>query len=226
MASIDLGSVLATTALLHWLNLVIPGANVLLIVRLAASGQRRAALLASHGMAAMVLVYAVAIATGLTRMLGVAGPLTQMLQLAGGAWFCFIALQLWRPDRRPTVSGAGPAAPSAVAGAPVAPAEARPQSGAFLLGLTTAAANPTAGLFYLTVFVTQSAGTPTATAYGLIVGVLVADTLIWYSGLALLLSRPGVSQVYQRYETLLCRLCSTGLALVGLQLMRRAIEPG
>lgn len=206
MPAIDIGSVLFTTAVLHWLNLVVPGPNALLVSGLAATGQRRAALVAGTGMATMVLIWAIVTAVGLSALLHTSGSLRASLQIAGGGWYCFLALQLWRAGRRIAT-----------------PLSAPSRGCAFLLGMVTSAANPAASLFYLTIFLVQVPHDDALSVNGLVTVILVADTLVWYSLLALLLSRPGVSQVYQRHQRLLCRVCSMLMGLMGAAVIQRSM---
>lgn len=242
MSPVEIGSVLLPVAVVHWLNLVLPGPNVLLIAHLAAGGHRRAALAAALGMSAMVLTWALVTAIGLAAVLTTPGPLQAALQVTGGAWFCLLARRLWRPTEATTFgpSDTGSAAPPSLAdsGHLTGDGAADGRSGAggdqwrdatratraAWLGMATAAANPAATLFYLAVFVGLGPGDADPMLGRLVVGVLVVDSLIWYSALALTLSRPGVCACYLRHRTLLTRACSVLIALMGARLVLMALQ--
>ena len=98
MSPVEIDTVLFIVAIVHWANLVLPGPNVLLVARLAASGQRRTALAVGLGMSTLVLAWSLLAAVGLTDAIAHPGPLRTTLQVVGGAWFCVLAHRLWQPD--------------------------------------------------------------------------------------------------------------------------------
>lgn len=98
MSPVEIATVLFIVAIVHWANLVLPGPNVLLVARLAASGQRRTALAVGLGMSTLVLAWSLLAAVGLTDAIAHPGPLRTTLQVVGGAWFCVLAHRLWQPD--------------------------------------------------------------------------------------------------------------------------------
>lgn len=248
MPPVEIVSVLLAVAVMHWVNLVLPGPNVLLIARLAADGQRPVALAVGLGMSTMVLAWTLLAATGLSATLGAPGPMQTALQVAGGSWLCLLACRLWRRDQRAAASAASAASASPAAStaalhpAPAAPD--RPADGdhaieplfgvapigalrrltrAFGLGLATSAANPAALLFPLAIFVAVVPREVEPTLNGLVTLVLFLDATAWYSMVALTLSRPGVCALYLRHRTLLSRASSTLIALMGARMIVLAL---
>lgn len=240
----ELAATLLPIAAVHWLNLVLPGPNVLLIARLAASAQRWAALAVGLGMSALVLVWATLASRGLALAMGSTGAAQTSLQLAGGAWLCLLALRLWQPDTANATTetasattasiqpGADlPAGPEVGTGPSPGPRSAatwgaRQQLGlgrAFCLGVITSAANPASSLFYLVLFAGITPSGSDDSLGMLVAALLFGNSLIWYSVVALALSRPGVCARYLRHRILLSRACSTLIGLMGARLLLLAL---
>jgi threonine efflux protein len=87
---------LLTITALHWVVLVTPGVNLMLVSQLAASGQRRNALVASLGITAVTLTWALLALFGVSAVFAAHPQLRQTLQVAGGLYLCYVAVKLWR----------------------------------------------------------------------------------------------------------------------------------
>src|SRR5688500_1803269 len=87
---------LVSVAILHWVILVTPGANVLVVSQLAASGARRAACFAALGVTVVAVIWASLAAFGVHAVFEAHPHLRFALQLAGGAYLCYVAIRLWR----------------------------------------------------------------------------------------------------------------------------------
>ena len=87
---------LLTVALLHWLVLITPGANVLLISQLAASGHRASACHAGVGISVVAAVWALLAIIGVNSLFALHPALRLTVQIAGGIYLCYIAYKMWR----------------------------------------------------------------------------------------------------------------------------------
>lgn len=87
---------LIIVALMHWAVLATPGANVLLISQLAASGDKRAACYASVGVSLVALLWASLAVLGVHAVFTAHPHLRQAMQVAAGLYLCWFALKLWR----------------------------------------------------------------------------------------------------------------------------------
>ena len=198
---------LLSVAALHWVILVTPGANVLVVSQLAAGGERRAACFAGIGVSVVAVTWASLAALGVHAVFVAHPQLRSALQLAGGAYLCWMAVRLWGSGARP--DAARHAGISAWA--------------AFRLGFLTNIMNPKSALFFGSVFVTalpQDAGA--ALVFG-VVAVVFANALAWHLFLALAFSHPQVQSVYARRRLALTRFASAAIGAFGLRLALTAL---
>ena len=197
---------LLTIALLHWLVLITPGANVLLVSQLAASGQRRSAFFAGLGVTAVAVTWALLALLGVNAVFAALPQLRLALQVAGGIYLCYVAMRLWRSG------SAGKGEPAAL----LAPAAA------FRLGFLTNIMNPKSALFFGSVF---ASALPTAPGASLLAWTLVlvfANALVWHSFLAVAFSLPRVQAAYARQRRALNRMAGVILGALGLRLLATA----
>jgi threonine efflux protein len=87
---------LLTVALLHWVVLITPGANVLLVSQLAASGHRRSACYAGMGITIVAVTWALLALLGVNALFATLPKLRLALQVASGIYLCYFAVLLWR----------------------------------------------------------------------------------------------------------------------------------
>jgi threonine efflux protein len=173
-----LASLLAI-ALLHWGVLLVPGFNVVLIGQLAAGGSRAAALFAVVGMTTATLIWASLAIVGVGVVFSAHPQLRYAAQIAGGAYLLYLAVKLWR-------SG------SAQAGQETSTLG---KFAAFRVGLLTSLLNPKIALFYGSVFATSLPQAPTGLHIASAIGVVYANSVVWHTSVAVLLSQPKVQQV-------------------------------
>jgi threonine efflux protein len=94
---------LLAVAFLHWLILLTPGANVILVSQLAAGGSRASACYAGLGVSVVAVTWALLAVLGVNALFASHPTIRLAIQLAGGFYLCYVALRLWR-------SGSSPAA--------------------------------------------------------------------------------------------------------------------
>ena len=198
---------LLSIALLHWLVLITPGANVLLVSQLAASGHRRSALYASLGISFVTFIWALLAILGVNALFAAHPAARLALQIAGALYLGYVAVRLWR---------SGASASESVAVHLQAWA-------AFRLGFITNLLNPKSALFFGSVFATAL---PAEHSPGLLVAsiaLVFANALTWHTFLALAFSRPAVQSAYSRNRQLLNRLASGVVGAFGLRLLVSAV---
>lgn len=194
---------LLAIAVLHWAVLVIPGFNFVLIGQLAAGGSRVAAMSAVAGMTTATLVWASLAVAGVGIVFAAHPTLRHVAQVAGGLYLLHLAVKLWRAGRQ-------------------SPATAEPVLGtvaAFRAGFTTSALNPKIALFYGSVFATALPQDPSL----LLVLLVFANSVVWHSSLALLLSRPTVQSAYLRNYQALNRISGVLVGAYGAKLIGSAL---
>ena len=193
---------LFTVAVLHWMALVTPGPNVILITQLAASGHRSSALYAGVGISVVALTWALLTVLGVNALFAAHTCLRAAVQIAGGIYLCFFAFKLWGSG---TTNGGKPRGYHS------------PQA-AFRLGFITNITNPKTALFFGSVFV--AALPPDASAHLLIAAITLVfiNALVCHTLLALLFSQASIQAGYDRQRTKLNRLAA---AIVGAYGVRR-----
>ncbi len=190
-------SSLITIAILHWAVLLIPGFNFILIGQLAAGGSRQQAMAAVAGMVSATLIWATLALAGVGVIFSAHPLIRQVVQVSGGLYLLQLAYKLWR-------SGAAPA---------VAQQASMSKALAFRTGFITSALNPKIALFYGSVFATALPAQPSVNMVSAALLLVLANSLLWHSSLAWLLSMPRVQQLYLlRYQ----RLTKFSAVLVGI----------
>ena len=200
---------LLAVGLVHWLIMVTPGPNVLLVSHLAASGQGRAAFWAALGISAVAVLWALVAMLGIKALFAAQPGVRLGVQIAGGLYLGYLALRIWLS------SAPGPAT--------LAPEAARPlamSAGEGLrLGLVTNLLNPKSALMFSSLF---AAALPTHLPGYLQVAVLFMvwfNAALWHGFLAGAFSRPGVQAVYARQRRWMGRLSSLCVGAFGARLL-------
>lgn len=137
-----LATLLAIT-LLHWIVLVTPGANVLVVVSMAASGQHKAA----AGVTTVAGIWSALAVMGVGAIFLALPTLRVLVQCAGGLYLFYVAVRLWRSQQIDATTG------TADRVSPLA---------AFRMGFLTNILNPKSALFFGSVFATALPPNPSA----------------------------------------------------------------
>jgi threonine/homoserine/homoserine lactone efflux protein len=183
-----------------------PGPATAMVIRSALRGGRRHALMTTLGNSLGILFWAVASAVGVSALVAASEAAFLVLKVGGAVLLVSMGIASLR--RRPRPEAFEPVEPSAARG--------------FRDGLVTCLANVKAAVFFVALFpqfVPSGAPMlPTALAMSLLI---VALDLVWYSTLALAVTRVRGAFVASRWPRRLERV--TGGVLVGLGL-RLALE--
>lgn len=196
-------STLLTIALLHWIVLITPGANVLLVSQLAASGHRGSAVFAGLGVSVVALMWALLAILGVNALFAAQPAMRLGLQIAGSLYLIYIALRLWR------------------SGGTAAPTENRPLAPwqSFRLGFLTNILNPKSALFFGSVFASALPGEPGIVLLAAAVLMVFVNALCWHALLALAFSSARVQAGYARQRALLNRVAGAAVGAMGLRLL-------
>ncbi|MGL5004537.1 MAG: LysE family transporter [Casimicrobium sp.] len=199
---------LATVMVLHWVVLVTPGANVLLISQLAASGHKRGAFYASLGVCTVTFVWAALAILGLSAVFSAVPKLRIAVQIAGGAYLIYVATRLWRAGQ----SGGSKDARKLAAWP------------AYRLGFLTNITNPKSALFFASVFATALPHDANATVLIVATALVVINALIWHLFLALAFSHPRVQAGYAKQRTWLNRIAAAIVGAMGSRLLIASLD--
>ena len=199
-------SALVAIALLHWVVLVTPGANVLVVTSLAASGSRRAAFFAGAGVTVVAGIWSALAVFGVGAVFAAHPYLRLAVQSAGGLYLLYVACRLW-------VSSSS---------APAAHSESLSPAAAFRLGFLTNILNPKSALFFGSVFATALPAQPSVLILLGALLLVVVNAFIWHTFLALAFSRPRIQRAYERRRKAIGRSAGAMVGAFGVRLLAGA----
>ncbi|MGQ1886796.1 threonine export protein RhtC [Serratia marcescens] len=176
-----------TVALVHLIALMSPGPDFFFVSQTAASRSRREAMMGVVGISLGIVVWAGVALMGLHLILQKMAWLHQIIMVGGGMYLCWMGWQLLRSAR-------------AQQAPPVAEAQvALPKAGrSFIRGFLTNLSNPKAVIYFgsvFSLFVGDSVGA--GARWGLFL-LIVAETFVWFSLVAVVFALPAMRRGYQR----------------------------
>ncbi|EFE96954.1 threonine export protein RhtC [Serratia odorifera] len=178
-----------TVALVHLIALMSPGPDFFFVSQTAASRSRREAMMGVLGISLGIVVWAGVALMGLHLILQKMAWLHQVIMVGGGIYLCWMGWQLLRSAR---AQNAGPTASSEVQ-------VALPKPGrSFIRGLLTNLSNPKAVIYFgsvFSLFVGDDVGA--GARWGLFL-LIVAETFVWFSLVAVVFALPAMRRGYQR----------------------------
>ncbi len=176
-----------TVALVHLIALMSPGPDFFFVSQTAASRLRREAMMGVVGISLGIVVWAGVALMGLHLILQKMAWLHQIIMVGGGIYLCWMGWQLLRSAR---AQQAPPAAEAQVA---------LPKAGrSFIRGFLTNLSNPKAVIYFgsvFSLFVGDSVGA--GARWGLFL-LIVAETFVWFSLVAVVFALPAMRRGYQR----------------------------
>jgi threonine/homoserine/homoserine lactone efflux protein len=182
---------------------IAPGPATAMVVRSAARGGRREALVCTVGNSLGVLAWGALAAAGVAAVVAASAEVFTAVKLVGAVVLVMLGVQSLR--------GRGPAERAAA-----------PTGRALRDGLVTSISNPKLAVFYVALFPQfVPAGAPVLPAALLMAATIVAFDLVWYSTLAYAVARARRAFVEGAWARRVERL--TGAVLVGLG-VRLALE--
>jgi threonine efflux protein len=199
-------SALIAIALLHWVVLVTPGANVLVVSSLAASGSRRAAFFAGVGVTVVAGIWSALAVFGVGAVFAAHPYLRLAVQVAGGLYLLYVACRLWVSSSSAPAANSGSLSPSA----------------AFRLGFLTNILNPKSALFFGSVFATALPAQPSGLLLFGALLLVVLNAFIWHTFLAVAFSRPRIQCAYERRRKAIGRSAAALVGAFGVRLLAGA----
>ena len=198
---------LVAVCLLHWVGMVTPGPNILVVSQLAADADRRSGIFAALGIATCAVIWGLFALLGVKAIFGLHAHMRTVLQIVGSLYLCWIGVQLWR-----TGSVAGES-------------QSRPLTAleAWRLGFVTNITNPKSALFFGSVFAAALPEAPSMALMLAILGMLFVNAVIWYSIVASAFSHARVRSVYARYRRQIGRAAGTLMGVFGARLFALAV---
>lgn len=201
---------LLSLALIHTVALASPGPDFALVVKLATQEQRKTALASAMGLAVAITLHTLLSLTGVSLIIKSTANLYVVVRLIGASYLAWMgigairaALTHWRTDQQLKTVSISSRGLSAIQG--------------FIQGLSTNLLNPKAMVFFITLFstlISPSVNLETKVAITILMFLL---SLIWFSLIALILSKPVIQQKMQRATPMINLI--TGLLFIGVTLV-------
>ncbi|MDP1962568.1 MAG: LysE family translocator [Reyranella sp.] len=179
--------------------LILPGPDFVAVVRSSMTYGTRAGLLTTLGVSLGLCLYATLSLLGLSAILVQYQWLTWAVRVLGGSYLIFLGIKLLRA--RPQEIDLDQASP---------PSRHRAVLFGFLVTLT----NPKAIVLFASVFATAVTASTPAWLMGLMIGLVTASSLTWYSCVSLFMSSGPVMRRFQRARHWIER--AAGLCFIGL----------
>jgi threonine efflux protein len=179
--------------------LILPGPDFVAVVRSSMTYGTRAGLLTTLGVSLGLCLYATLSLLGLSAILVQYQWLTWAVRILGGSYLIFLGIKLLRA--KPQEIDLDQANP---------PSRHRAVLFGFLVTLT----NPKAIVLFASVFATAVTASTPAWLMGLMIGLVTASSLTWYSCVSLFMSSGPVMRRFQRARHWIER--AAGVCFIGL----------
>jgi RhtB (resistance to homoserine/threonine) family protein len=172
----------------HFLVLVVPGPNFLLVVRESVAVSRRNGIFTSSGISFGTLIYVSFGFLGFIAIISQSAMLFYAMKMIGAAYLIYLGIQAWRSgDKDILVENSSKEKQSTLCDS-------------FILGAITTLSNPKAALFFLMFFTTlMPPDMPLYMKIFVIIYLVIAEWL-WYVMLAMTFSLNPVQQGYRRIK--------------------------
>ena len=197
--SMDYALVLISVFAVFIPALILPGPDFVAVVRSSMTRGTRAGLLTTLGVSMGLCLYATLSLLGLSAILAEYQWLTWTVRVLGGSYLIFLGIRLLRA--RPQAIELDQA---------TRPAGKR----AILFGFLVTLTNPKAIVLFASVFATAVTASTPLWLMGLMIGLVTASSLIWYSCVSLFMSSGPVIRRFQRARHWIER--AAGVCFIGL----------
>jgi len=178
-----------TVALVHLIALMSPGPDFFFVSQTAASRSRREAMMGVVGISLGILVWAGVALMGLHLILQKMAWLHQIIMVGGGIYLCWMGWQLLRSARAQNAQSAP---------APEVKVTLPKPGRSFIRGFLTNLSNPKAVIYFgsvFSLFVGDDVGA--GARWGLFL-LIIAETFVWFSLVAVVFALPAMRRGYQR----------------------------
>lgn len=179
-----------TVALMHIIALVTPGPDFFFVSQTAASRSRKDAMMGVVGITLGVAVWAAVALMGLHLILQKMAWLHQIITVGGGLYLCWMGWQLLKSARAKKLADDTETTENLVE----LPARGR----TFMRGLLTNLSNPKAVIYFGSVFSLFVGDNVSGGERGGLFIMIVAETFVWFSVVAMVFALPAMRRGYQR----------------------------
>jgi threonine efflux protein len=190
--------------------LLLPGPDFVAVVRSSMTRGTTAGLLTTIGVSIGLAFYATLSLLGLSTVLVQYQWLTWAVRILCGAYLIYLGIRLLRS--KPTTMD------NDVARGPV-------RGNALLFGFLVTLTNPKAIVLFASVFATAVTGSTPEWLMMLMIGLVVASALVWYSIVALFMSSAPVVRRFQHARHWIERVAGASFLLIGGRIIADARTP-
>jgi RhtB (resistance to homoserine/threonine) family protein len=196
---------LLSVAAVHWLAMMSPGPNILVVSQTAVQRSRAHGLAAALGIASGALVWSSLVALGLVALLALVPWIHGAIRIIGGGYLIYLGVRLWMGADRPLTAGT-----HAVEGT---------LRSAYARGLVTNLTNPQSAAYFSGVFALFIHPDTPAWVLAAAVAIVAGSASLWYGALALLFSTGPAQSVYGRISKWIDRTAGAVMAGFGVHLL-------
>jgi len=190
--------------------LLLPGPDFVAVVRSSMTRGTTAGLLTTVGVSTGLAFYSTLSLLGLSAVLVEYQWLTWVVRVLGGAYLIYLGIKLLRS--KPTTMD------DAAARGPV-------RGSALLFGFLVTLTNPKAIVLFASVFATAVTASTPHWLMILMIGLVVASSLVWYSIVSLFMSSTPVMSRFQHARHWIERVAGVSFMLIGGRIIADARNP-
>ncbi len=190
--------------------LILPGPDFVGVVRSSMTRGTRAGLLTTVGVSLGLGFYATLSLLGLSAVLVKFQWLTWAVRVLGGAYLCYLGLKLLMA--KPAAAG------QEMAGGPM-------RGNALVFGFLVTLTNPKAVVLFASVFATAVTAATPLWLMGLMIALVMASGLVWYSIVSLFMSSAPVMRRFQHARHWIERVAGASFILIGGRIILDARTP-
>jgi len=190
--------------------LLLPGPDFVAVVRSSMTRGTTAGLLTTVGVSTGLAFYSTLSLLGLSAVLVEYQWLTWVVRVLGGAYLIYLGIKLLRS--KPTTMD------DAAARGPV-------RGSALLFGFLVTLTNPKAIVLFASVFATAVTASTPHWLMILMIGLVVASSLVWYSIVSLFMSSAPVMSRFQHARHWIERVAGVSFMLIGGRIIADARNP-
>lgn len=192
--------------------LILPGPDFVGVVRSATTRGAMGGLLTTLGVSLGLGLYATLSLLGLSAVLVAHHWLTWVVRVLGGLYLCWLGIRLIRT--RAAAPGSPPITPSAVL-----------RDNPFLFGFLVTLTNPKAVVLFASVFATSVTASTPVWLMVLMIGLVVASALIWYSIVSLFMASAPVMRRFAHARHWIERTAGACFIGIGAHIVADARNP-
>jgi len=190
--------------------LILPGPDFVGVVRSSLTRGTTAGLLTTLGVSIGLGMYSALSLLGLSAVLVEYQWLTWLVRVLGGAYLIYLGIKLLRSKPGKTADAA---------------AQSPLRGNALLFGFLVTLTNPKAIVLFASVFATAVKASTPHWLMVLMIGLVMASSLIWYTIVSLFMSSPPVMRRFEHARHWIERVAGASFVLIGGRIIADARNP-